>query len=149
MALIDLINNDIKEAMKAKEKERLEALRAVKAELLLLKTAAGASDEISDADGVKLLQKMVKQRKESAGIYKEQNREDLYAQEMAQISYIQPYLPQQMTDDELTVAVREIIARVGATSAKELGKVMGVATKELAGKVEGKLISEKVKSLLA
>ncbi len=149
MTLTDRINNDIKEAMKAKESVRLEALRAIKAELLLMKTSAGATGEIPEAEAVKMLQKMVKQRKESAEIYKSQNRDDLYAQEMAQVSFIQPYLPSQMSDAELTAAIQEIIERTGASSLKELGKVMGIASKELAGKAEGKAISEKVKVLLS
>ncbi len=149
MTLTDRINNDIKEAMKAKESVRLEALRAIKAELLLMKTSAGATGEIPEAEAVKMLQKMVKQRKESAEIYKSQNRDDLYAQEMAQVSFIQPYLPSQMSDAELTAAIQEIIERTGVSSLKELGKVMGIASKELAGKAEGKAISEKVKVLLS
>ncbi len=149
MGLFEQINKDIIAAMKAKEADKLTALRAVKSELLLLKTSAGGKDEISDEEGIKVLQKMVKQRKDSAEIYKTQNRDDLYTKEMAEAVYIQTYLPKQMTDEELTAAVSDIITKVGAESMKDMGKVMGTASKELAGKTEGKLIAAKVKELLS
>ena len=148
MTLFDKINSDIKEAMKAKERDRLDALRAIKAQFLLLKTAAGAKDEISDDDALKVIQKMIKQRKDSAEIYKTQNRPDLYEKEISEIKHIEPYLPAQMSKEELTAAVSEIIKRVGAETMKDMGKVMGTASKELAGKAEGRAIADKVKELL-
>lgn len=135
--------------MKAHDKVRLEALRGVKKEFLEAKTAKGAGDELSDEAAIKIIQKMVKQRKESAAIFIEQNRQDLADSELAEAAAIETYLPAQMSDEELTAVVKEIIAEVGATSAKEMGKVMGVASKRLAGKAEGKAISDKVKSLLS
>ena len=148
MELFEQISEDIKKAMLAKDKVRLEALRGVKKELLEAKTAKGSDGNLTEEQGVKILQKMVKQRKDSAGIYKEQGRPELAENELAEVAVIEQYLPAQMSDEELTVAVKEIIVEVGATDAKDMGKVMGVATKKLAGKVEGKLISEKVKALL-
>ncbi len=149
MSLFDQVSEDIKAAMKAHDKVRLEALRGVKKEFLEAKTAKGAGDELSDEAAIKIIQKMVKQRKESAAIFIEQNRQDLADNELAEAAAIETYLPAQMNDEELTAVVKEIIAEVGATSAKEMGKVMGVASKRLAGKAEGKAISDKVKSLLA
>ena len=134
--------------MLAKDKVRLEALRGVKKEFLEAKTAKGASDELSDEVATTILQKMVKQRKETALIYREQNRSELAENELAEAVVIEKYLPQQMSDAELETAVSAIIAQVGATGAQDMGKVMGVATKQLAGKTEGRLISEKVKALL-
>ena len=135
--------------MLARDKVRLEALRGIKKEFLEAKTAKGGDGELSDDAALKILAKMVKQRKESASIYTDQNRADLAQEELAQAAIIEEYLPKQLSDEELTAALKEIIARVGATSAKEMGKVMGTATKELAGKAEGKAISAKVKELLA
>ena len=149
MALFDQISEDIKKAMLAKDKVRLESLRGIKKEFLEAKTAKGANDELSDETAIKIIQKMVKQRKDSAAIFVEQNRPELAENELAEAAIISEYLPAQMSDEELTAAVQAIIAEVGATSAKEMGKVMGVASKKLAGKAEGKAISEKVKSLLA
>lgn len=149
MALFDQISEDIKKAMLAREKVKLEALRGVKKEFLEAKTAKNAEGELSDEMATKILQKMVKQRKDSAAIFNEQGRPELAEGELAEAAVIEAYLPKQMSDEELTAAIKEIIAEVGATSAKEMGKVMGVATKKLAGKTEGRLISEKVKSLLA
>jgi uncharacterized protein len=149
MSLFDQVSEDIKAAMKAHDKVRLEALRGVKKEFLEAKTAKGAGDELTDEAAIKIIQKMVKQRKESAAIFIEQNRQDLADNELAEAAAIETYLPAQMSDEELTAVVKEIIAEVGATSAKEMGKVMGVASKRLAGKAEGKAISDKVKSLLA
>lgn len=148
MNLFDKVSGDIKTAMLARDKVRLEALRGIKKEFLEAKTAKGGDGELSDDAALKILAKMVKQRKESASIYTEQNREDLAGEELAQAAIIEEYLPKQLTDEELTAALKEIIARVGATSAKEMGKVMGTATKELAGKAEGKAISAKVRELL-
>lgn len=149
MNLFDKVSGDIKTAMLARDKVRLEALRGMKKEFLEAKTAKGGDGELSDDAALKILAKMVKQRKESASIYTEQNREDLAGEELAQAAIIEEYLPKQLSEEELTAALKEIIARVGATSAKEMGKVMGTATKELAGKAEGKAISAKVRELLA
>ena len=140
------IDNDIKEAMKAKEQEKLLALRAIKAELLLLKTSG--KEEVTDDDVLKALQKMVKQRQQSADIFKEQNRQDLYEKEMKEVQFIKPYLPEEMSDEQLELVIKEIISSVGATSAKDMGKVMGLATKQLQGKADGKKISDFVKKLL-
>ena len=149
MNLFDKVSGDIKTAMLARDKVRLEALRGIKKEFLEAKTAKGGDGELSDDAALKILAKMVKQRKESASIYTEQNREDLAGEELAQAAIIEEYLPKQLSEEELTAALKEIIARVGATSAKEMGKVMGTAPKELAGKAEGKAISAKVRELLA
>ena len=149
MNLFDKVSGDIKTAMLARDKVRLEALRGIKKEFLEAKTAKGGDGELSDDAALKILAKMVKQRKESASIYTEQNREDLAGEELAQAAIIEEYLLKQLSEEELTAALKEIIARVGATSAKEMGKVMGTATKELAGKAEGKAISAKVRELLA
>jgi len=148
MELFEQISEDIKRAMLAKDKVRLEALRGVKKELLEAKTAKGSDGNLTEEQGVKILQKMVKQRKDSAEIFSQQGRPELAENELAELAVIQQYLPAQMSDEELTAAIKEIIAEVGAASAKEMGKVIGVASKKLAGKVEGKLISEKVKALL-
>jgi uncharacterized protein YqeY len=148
MSLFETISNDIKSAMLAKDKIRLEALRGIKKEFLEAKTAKGADGDLSDETAVRILQKMVKQRKDSAAIYEEQNRPELAEKEIAEAGVIEEYLPKQMSPEELEKAIREIIAQTGATSAKEMGKVMGVATKALAGKTEGRLISETVKRLL-
>jgi len=149
MALFDIVSNDIKSAMLAKDKIRLEALRGIKKEFLEAKTAKGANGDLSDETAVKILQKMVKQRKDSATIYQEQNRPELAEKELAESAVIEEYLPKQMSPEELEKAVKEIIVQVGVTSAKDMGKVMGVATKQLAGKTEGRLISETVKRLLS
>ncbi|MBP6369769.1 MAG: GatB/YqeY domain-containing protein [Paludibacteraceae bacterium] len=148
MELIDQITEDIKKAMLAKEKTVLDALRGIKKELLEAKTAKGGDGTVSEEMGTKILQKMVKQRKESAQIYTEQNRKELADKELEEAEIIARYLPKQLSDEELTTAIQTIISQVGATSAKDMGKVMGIATNQLSGKVEGKLISEKVKSLL-
>ncbi len=149
MGLFEQINADIITAMKAKEKEKLASLRAIKAQLLLIKTSGSGNVEISEETGIQLLQKMVKQRKDAAEIYKTQDRDDLYKNEMLEVSFIQPYLPEQMSDEELSNAVKAIIDKTGASSMKDMGKVMGMASKELAGKTEGKLIAAKVKELLS
>ncbi|MDR3218459.1 MAG: GatB/YqeY domain-containing protein [Dysgonamonadaceae bacterium] len=148
MALFDTVSNDIKAAMLAKDKIRLEALRGVKKEFLEAKTAKGADGDLTDEAAVKILQKMVKQRKDSASIYQEQNRPELAEKELAEVAVLEEYLPKQLSPEELEKTIREIITSVGATSAKDMGKVMGAATKALAGKAEGRLISEAVKRLL-
>ena len=149
MNLFDQISEDIRLAMLARDKERLEALRNVKKVLLEAKTAKSGGEELSDDAAVKAIAKLAKQGRDSAEIYKQQNRIDLYDPEMAQVKILESYLPKQMEDDELTAAIKSIIEKTGATSIKEMGKVIGVASKELAGKADGRLISEKVKSLLA
>ena len=149
MNLFDTISGDIKAAMLARDKVRLETLRGVKKEFLEAKTAKGGDGELSDDAAMKILVKMHKQRKESAAIFSQQNRQDLAENELAEAAIIEEYLPKQMSKEELTAALKEIIAQTGASSAKDMGKVMGVATKQLAGKAEGKAISAKVKELLA
>ena len=149
MNLFDKVSGDIKAAMLARDKVRLEALRGIKKEFLEAKTAKGGDGERADDVAMKILAKMVKQRKESAAIYNEQNRPELAAEEMAQANVIEEYLPKALSEEELTVVLKEIITRVGASSPKEMGKVMGVASKELAGKADGKVISAKVRELLA
>ena len=149
MNLFDQVSNDIKSAMLAKDKVRLEALRGIKKEFLEAKTAKGADGELTDDMAMKILAKMVKQRKESAQIYTEQNRPDLAEPELAEAAVIETYLPKQMNVEELTEALKTIIAQVGATTPQEMGKVMGVATKQLAGRADGRAISAKVKELLA
>ncbi|MCM1094620.1 MAG: GatB/YqeY domain-containing protein [Bacteroides sp.] len=149
MELFDQISADIKSAMLAKDRVRLDTLRGVKKEFLEAKTAPGADGNLSDDAAMKILVKMVKQRKESAQIYESQNRPELAAEELAQAAVIEEYLPKQLTEEELTSELKSIIESVGATSAKDMGKVMGVASKALAGRAEGKAISAKVKELLA
>lgn len=147
--LFDQISNDIKEAMKAKDKVRLETLRNIKKYFLEAKTAPGANDTLTDDAALKIMQKLVKQGKDTAALYVSQNRPDLAEDELAQVAVIETYLPKQMSEAELEEAIKTIIAQVGATSMKEMGKVMGTATKQLAGKAEGAQISAMVKKLLA
>jgi len=149
MALFDQINNDLKEAMKAREKEKLEALRGIKKVMLEAKTAAGASAELSDEEALKIIAKLAKQGNDSAAIFKEQGRMDLYEQEIAQVAIFESYLPAKLSDEELTAVVKSIIDETGANSIKDMGKVMGLATKKLAGQADGKDISTKVKELLS
>lgn len=148
MALFDQISKDIISAMKAKDKVRLEALRNVKKLFLEAKTAPGANDELSDADALKILSKLVKQGKDAAALFTEQGRDDLATEELQQVAIFEEYLPKQMDEAELTAAIKAIITEVNATSAKDMGKVMGVATKQFAGRAEGKTISAIVKQLL-
>lgn len=148
MDLFEQISNDIKEAMKAKDKVRLETLRNIKKVFLEAKTAPGGNDTLTDDMAVKIMQKLVKQGKDSAAVYEGQGRADLAEGEMAQVRIIETYLPKQLSAEELEAKLKEIIARVGATSGKDMGKVMGVASKELAGLAEGRAISAKVKELL-
>ena len=149
MDLFEKVSEDIKNAMKAKDKVALETLRNVKKVFLEAKTAPGANDTLTDADALKLIQKLVKQGKDSAAIYVEQKRQDLAEAELAQVAVLEKYLPKQMSAEELDAELKKIIAEVGATSPKEMGKVMGVASKALAGRAEGRAISEAVKKLLA
>ena len=146
--LFEQISSDIVAAMKAKDKVRLLALRNVKKYFIEAKTAPGSNDELTDEAATKVLAKLAKQGRDTAQIYLSQNRADLAEEEMKQVRVIEEYLPKQMEDDELRAALSEIIAEVGATTARDMGKVMGVATKRLAGKAEGRAISEMVKSLL-
>lgn len=149
MDLFEKVSEDIKNAMKAKDKVALETLRNVKKVFLEAKTAPGANDTLTDADALKLIQKLVKQGKDSAAIYVEQKRQDLAEAELAQVAVLEKYLPKQMSAEELEAELKKIIAEVGVTSPKEMGKVMGVASKALAGRAEGRAISEAVKKLLA
>jgi uncharacterized protein YqeY len=148
MSLINQIDQDIKQAMLARQADRLRGLRAIKSALLLARTEKGAAEDLTKEAEIKVLQKLVKQRKESAEIYKAQNREDLYNVEMEEMKVIEPYLPQQMTRFEIEGYVQELIARTGATSVADMGKIMGIANKELAGQADGRTISEVVKQLL-
>ena len=148
MEMFDRISNDIKEAMKAKDKVRLETLRNIKKVFLEAKTAPGANDTLTDDAAMKIMQKLVKQGKDSATLYTEQGRADLAEAEMAQVAVIETYLPKQMSAEELEAALKTIIAEVGAEGPKDMGKVMGTATKKLAGLAEGRAISAKVKELL-
>ena len=147
MSLEKQINDDIKAAMLAKEKTRLESLRAIKAAILLEKTKDGA-ETIADEAVVKIIQKLVKQRKESAEIYQQQNRPELAENELAEIAGMEPYLPKQLSEEEIEAAVKGVIAQVGASGPQDMGKVMGAATKQLAGQADGRVISEMVKRLL-
>ncbi len=149
MPLKSIIDADIKAAMLARDQVRLLALRDIKKMILLEETKAGGTGEISEADEMRILQKAVKQRKDSAEIYVAQNRPDLLAKEEAEIAVIEAYLPKAMSEEELETAIAAIIGEVGATSPADMGKVMGVATKSLAGKTDGKAISAMVKTLLA
>ncbi|MCF6357678.1 MAG: GatB/YqeY domain-containing protein [Draconibacterium sp.] len=148
MALFEQINDDIKAAMKAREKVKLEALRNIKKVMLEAKSAKGASAEITDDDVLKIISKLAKQGNDSAEIYKQQNREDLYEVEMAQVAVFKKYLPAKISDEELSAIGKSIIDEVGATSMKDMGKVMGIASKKLTGKADGKDISVKVRTLL-
>lgn len=146
MSLEEKINADIKAAMLAKDQGKLEGLRAIKAGILLLKSSG---KPVAEEDEIKAMQKMVKQRKESADIYFQQNRKDLADIELLQIAVIEQYLPKQMTEDEIKSIIAEIISQVGASSPADMGKVMGAATKQLAGKADGKIISAIVKEILS
>ena len=148
MEMFDRISNDIKEAMKAKDKVRLETLRNIKKVFLEAKTAPGANDTLTDDAAMKIMQKLVKQGKDSATLYTEQGRADLAEAELAQVAVIETYLPKQMSAEEREAALKAIIAEVGAEGPKDMGKVMGTATKKLAGLAEGRAISAKAKELL-
>jgi uncharacterized protein YqeY len=148
MDLEKLINDDIKAAMLARDAEKLEALRAVKAAILLEKTKEGTSGDMSEATALKILQKLVKQRRESADIYGAAGRQDLASKELNDALVIEKYLPQQMSEDQVTSIISQIVIQTGANSLKDMGRVMGAASKELAGKADNKMISEIVKKLL-
>ena len=149
MGLFEQISSDIIAAMKAKEKEKLEALRGIKKVMIEAKSAAGATGELTDQECLKIIAKLAKQGSDSAAIYKEQGRADLYEQEIFQVAIFESYLPAKMSDAELTGNIQAIIAEVGASGMKDMGKVMGIASKKLAGLAEGKDISDKVKALLS
>lgn len=149
MSLKQTIDGDIKKAMLSKNKEELEALRSIKSMILLAETEKGGSGDISSDAEAKLLMKAAKQRKESADIFKQQNRVDLAEKELFQLEVINRYLPKQLSEDEIKATLQEIIKEVGASGPGDMGKVMGVATKKLAGQADGKVISEQVKKLLA
>ena len=149
MAALDNLTTEIKEAMKAKNALALESLRAIKSAVLLQKSEAGASDEMSEDEEIKLLQKLVKQRRDSAAIFREQNRVDLAEPEEAQAEIIARFLPEQLSEEEVGKVIESIIAQTGASSMKDMGKVMGMASKQLAGKSDGKTISTLVKQLLS
>ncbi|NDC40774.1 MAG: GatB/YqeY domain-containing protein [Chitinophagia bacterium] len=148
MSLEQKIMEELKVAMKAKDEAALRSLRAIKAAIIIEKTAEGATGEITEATELKMLQKLAKQRRDSLDIFTKQNREDLAAKEREELSIIEKFLPQPLSAEELQAAVRAIIAETGATTAADMGKVMGVASKQLAGKADGKSISETVKQLL-
>ncbi len=147
--LFDQISKDIMAAMKAKDKVRLETLRNIKKYFLEAKTAPGSNDELTDEAALKIIAKMAKQGKDAAQLFIQQGRQDLADEELAQVSVLEEYLPKQLTAEELEAALKEIIAQVGATSPKDMGKVMGAATKALAGKADGRAISAAVKQLLS
>ena len=147
--LFEQISADIVSAMKAKDKVRLMALRNVKKYFIESKTAPGANDELSDEDAMKILAKLAKQGKDTASVYESQNRADLAEEEMKQVRIIEEYLPKPLSTEELRTTLSTIIQEVGATSAKDMGRVMGLASKQLAGKAEGRVISAMVKELLA
>ncbi|MBQ0073299.1 MAG: GatB/YqeY domain-containing protein [Prevotella sp.] len=147
--LFDQISTDIKEAMKARDKVRLETLRNIKKVFIEAKTAPGANDTLEDADAMKILQKLAKQGKESAATYTQQSRQDLADAELAQVAVIEEYLPKALSEAEIETIVKDIIAQTGAASIKEMGKVMGIASKKMAGQADGGVISGIVKRLLA
>ncbi len=148
MSLVEQINEDLKLAMKARDKERTAAIRNIKKVIIEAQTVS-SDVQLDDNDVIKIIQKLAKQGMDSANLYKEQNREDLYADEMAQVAVFEDYLPKKMTDEELSQAVKAIMEKLGASSMADMGKVMGVASKELAGKADGADIASKVKALLA
>jgi hypothetical protein len=149
MTLYDQISEDIKAAMKARDKVRLETLRNIKKVFIEAKTAPGANDTLADADAIKIIQKLAKQGREAAAIFTQKGRQDLADGELAQVAVIEGYLPPQLSEAEIEIAVREIIAQSGASGMKDMGKVMGMASKQLAGKADGRAISTIVKRLLS
>ena len=149
MSLLNNLTEELKTAMRAKDVLKLEALRAIKSAILLAQTSSGAAADLSEDEEIKLLQKLVKQRKDSAAIFKEQNREDLAAPEEAQAAVIAQFLPEQMSEAEVEKVIERIIATSGADGMKDMGKVMGMASKQLAGKADGKTISNIIKAKLS
>ncbi len=148
MNLFDTVSEDIKKAMKAKNKVALQTLRNVKKAFIEANTQTGASEVLSDEEALRIIQKLVKQGKDSATIYKEQDREDLADEELAQVEILEEYLPKQMSKEELKAALKKLVDELNATSMKDMGKVMGIATQKFAGKAEGRMISQIVKELL-
>ena len=148
MGILVNLTDEIKTAMRAKDSLKLEALRAIKSAVMLEQTAAGGSDTLSDEQEIKLVQKLVKQRKDSAQIFREQNRPDLAEPEEAQAQVIAQFLPEQLSEEEITAIIQSIIEKTGASGMKDMGKVMGMASKEMAGKADGKTISTVVKAQL-
>jgi len=148
MGILANLTDEIKTAMRAKDSLKLEALRAIKSAVMLEQTAAGGSDTLSDEQEIKLVQKLVKQRKDSAQIFREQNRPDLAEPEEAQAQVIAQFLPEQLSEEEITAIIQSIIEKTGASGMKDMGKVMGMASKEMAGKADGKTISTVVKAQL-
>ena len=149
MALVEQINNDIKAAMKAREKDKLAALRAVKSALLLVASEKGNNGDVSEEAGIKLLQKLVKQRKESAEAFQGQYREDMADEELGQAEVIETYLPAQMSEDGVTAVIDSVIATTGASTMKDMGKVMGMASVKLAGKADNEMVAQVIKSRLS
>ncbi len=149
MSLQSKVMEKLKEAMKSKDKVALESLRAIKSAILMAQTESGAKQDLADAEELKLLQKLVKQRRDSATLYTEQGREDLATPELAQVTVIEQFLPEQMSIDDLKKVITDIISQTGASSMGDMGKVMGLASKQLAGKADGKAISTIVKQLLS
>ena len=149
MALFDQISEDIKSAMKARDKVRLETLRNIKKVFLEVKTAPGSEGELTDEVGIKIIQKLAKQGKETAQTYIANNRQDLADQELGQVAILEEYLPKQLSEEEITEKVKAIIAETGASSMKDMGKVMGQANKVMAGQADGRIISGIVKQLLS
>jgi uncharacterized protein YqeY len=149
MSLKQQIDGDIKKAMLSRNKEELEALRSIKSLILLAETEKGGTDEVTGEAEKKLLMKAAKQRKESADIFEQQNRKDLAEKELAQLEVINRYLPKQLSEEEIKMALMDVIKEVGASGPQDMGKVMGMATKKLAGQADGKIISEQVKKLLS
>jgi uncharacterized protein YqeY len=149
MTLFEQISEDIKAAMKARDRVRLDTLRNIKKVFLEAKTAPGANDTLDDADALKIIQKLAKQGRESAATFAQQNRQDLADNELAQVAVIESYLPKQLDEAEIEAQVQEIIAATGASGMKDMGKVMGIASKQMAGKADGRVISEIVKELLS
>ena len=149
MPLFEQISEDIKAAMKARDRVRLDTLRNIKKVFLEAKTAPGANDTLDDADALKIIQKLAKQGRESAATFAQQNRQDLADSELAQVAVIESYLPRQLDEAEIEAQVREIIAATGATGMKDMGKVMGMASKQMAGKADGRAISAVVRRLLS
>lgn len=148
MGVLSTLTEEMKNAMRSKDSVRLESLRAIKSAVLLAQTSGGDSGELTDEDAIKLLQRLVKQRKDSAAIFRDQNRPDLAEPEEAQAAIIEEFLPAQMSDDELEFTIGSIIETTGASGMKDMGKVMGIASKQLAGKADGKRIADTVKKKL-
>jgi hypothetical protein len=149
MTIYDQVSEDIKAAMKARDRVRLDSLRNIKKVFIEAKTAPGANDTLDDGDALKIIQKLAKQGREAAATFAQKDRQDLADSELAQVAVIESYLPQQLSEEEIEAAVKEIVAQTGASTMKDMGKVMGIASKQLAGKADGRAISNIVKKLLA